>query len=179
MKPKVRLLCLLPLFLLVTFVAKAQQPKVVRVGVVSAQYRQTPSVNSDVDLRRQRDQLVSYLNQPKFTNSRLKIEAVALTTTSGGGVLPDARSVKCDFVVYLQFFTHVAPQGAGTNVPASSFDAVQVSELSLQGFALQDVADARYIGGRTLGPNTPNAIKINVMAAMDEIAQAVIKAATP
>ena len=179
MKPKLPLFALLPLFLLVAFVASAQQPKVVRVGVASEQYRQTATANSDIDLRQQRDQLVSYLNQSKPKNPGLKIEAVALAANSASGVVPDARAMKCDYIVYLQFFTHVAPQGDGTNVPAKSFDVVQASEVSLRGFRILDVAEGRYVGGRALGPNTPNSIKMNVMAAMDEIVKAVFKAATP
>lgn len=179
MKPKVPLLPLLPLFLLIAFVASAQQPKVVRVGVVSEQYRQTATVNSDIYLRQQRDQLVSYLNQSKPKNPGLKIEAVALAATSPSGVVPDARAMKCDYIVSLQYFTVAAPQDDGTNVPAKSFGAVPGSEMSLRGFAIQDVADLKSVGGRALGPNTQSAFKLNVMAAMDEIAQAVFKAATP
>jgi len=179
MKSKVPLLPLLPLFLLVVCVASAQQPKVVRVGVVSEQYHQTATVNSDPDLRQQRDQLVSYLNQSQPKNPGLTIEAVALAATSPSGVVPDARAKKCDYIVSLQFFTVAAPQGDGTNVPANSFDVVRDHEVSLRGFRIQDAADGKYVGGRALGPNTPNDIKINVMAAMDEIAQAVFKAATP
>ena len=179
MKSKVPLLPLLPLFLLVVCVASAQQPKVVRVGVVSEQYRQTGTVNSNPDLRQQRDQLVSYLNQSQPKNPGLKIEAVALAATSPSGVVPDARAKKCDYIVYLKFFTHMGAPGDRPNVSANSFDVVQGSEISLQSFAIQDAAEGRYVGGRALGPNTPNDIKMNVMAAMDEIAKAIFKAATP
>ncbi len=178
MNRKELILPLLHFFLLIPLLAHAQQLKVVRVGVVSEQLQQTPLVNSDIDSRRQRDQLVSYLNQNKPKSPGLKVEAVALTAQTVSGVVPDARAAKCDYIVYLQFSNLVAPQNDGPRAPTDSFDAGPVSGRSLIGFQVQNVADGDYVGGKALGGMAPNTIKLNVMSAMDEISEAVFKVAS-
>ncbi len=90
--------------LLAPFGAFAQLPGAGKVCVVARDtgfgHAVNHQVNSNPELCTQRDLVVKYLNQAS-TNSQMKLEAVALTSTNSDTILSEASKIGCNFIVAL------------------------------------------------------------------------------